>query len=63
MYKFKASEHPRRKLKVNLFGSGAIMNEVLAAQKQLEEKYNISASVYSVTSYKELRRDGLEVDR
>jgi pyruvate dehydrogenase E1 component len=63
MYKFKASEHPRRKLKVNLFGSGAIMNEVLAAQQMLEEKYNISADVYSVTSYKALRQDGLEVDR
>ncbi len=63
MYKFKASEHPRRKLKANLFGSGAIMNEVLAAQKLLEEKYNVAVDVYSVTSYKELRRDGLDVER
>ncbi len=63
MYKFKASEHPKRKLKVNLFGSGAIMNEVLAAQQLLEEKFNISADVYSVTSYKALRQDGLDVDR
>jgi pyruvate dehydrogenase E1 component len=63
MYKFKASEHPRRKLKVNLFGSGAIMNEVLAAQQLLEEKFNVSADVYSVTSYKALRQDGLDVER
>jgi pyruvate dehydrogenase E1 component len=39
------------------------MNEVLAAQKTLEEKYNVAADVWSVTSYKELRRDGLDVER
>ncbi len=63
MYKFKASENKEAKLRANLFGSGAIMNEVLRAQKELEERYNIAADVWSVTSYKELRRDGLEVER
>ncbi|MCK6629815.1 MAG: pyruvate dehydrogenase (acetyl-transferring), homodimeric type [Anaerolineae bacterium] len=63
LYKFKASENKEAKLHAHLFGSGAIMNEVLRAQKELEEKYNIAADVWSVTSYKELRRDGLEVER
>jgi pyruvate dehydrogenase E1 component len=62
MYKFKASEMKEAKLRAQLFGSGAIMNEVLRAQQELE-KYGIAADVWSVTSYKELRRDGLEVER
>jgi pyruvate dehydrogenase E1 component len=45
------------KLKVNLFGSGAIMNCVLGAQKILAEKYGIGSNVWSVTSYTQLRRD------
>jgi len=63
MYKFRTSENPNGRLRAHLFGSGAIMNEVLAAQKILEEKYDVAADVYSVTSYKELRRDGLDVER
>ena len=63
MYKYKASENKDAKLHAQLFGSGAILNEVLKAQKFLEEKYNIAADVWSVTSYKELRRDALNVQR
>ncbi len=63
LYKFKASENKEAKLHAQLFGSGAIMNEVLRAQQELEEKYNVAANVWSVTSYKELRRDGLDVER
>jgi pyruvate dehydrogenase E1 component len=48
---------------VNLFGSGPLMNEVLKAQKLLAEKYGVASDVWSVTSYKQLRRDGLEVER
>jgi pyruvate dehydrogenase E1 component len=48
---------------VTLFGSGSILNEALKAQKLLAEKYSISADVWSVTSYNELRRDALAVDR
>ncbi len=62
MYKFKTSENKEAKLHAQLFGSGAIMNEVLRAQQELE-KYGIAADVWSVTSYKELRRDGLETER
>ncbi len=63
LYKFKPSENTGAKLHAQLFGSGAIMNEVLKAQRVLEEKYNVAADVWSVTSYKELRYDGLNVER
>jgi pyruvate dehydrogenase E1 component len=46
-----------------LFGSGSILNEALRAQKILAERFQIQTNVWSVTSYNELRRDGLEVDR
>jgi pyruvate dehydrogenase E1 component len=46
-----------------LFGSGTIMNEVLRAQDILATKYSIHTDVWSVTSYNELRRDALSVER
>jgi len=63
MYKFKASTKKRAKLKANLFGSGAIMNGALEAQKILEEDYKVSADVWSITSYKALHRDCLDAER
>jgi pyruvate dehydrogenase E1 component len=62
LYRFKTAENGGAKLKAQLLGSGAIMNEVLAAQKLLE-KYNVAADVWSVTSYQELYRDGHACDR
>jgi pyruvate dehydrogenase E1 component len=46
-----------------LFGSGPILNEALRAQQILAEKYNVPTDVWSVTSYNELRRDALAVER
>src|SRR3989304_4820682 len=63
MYKFKASENKNTRLHAHLFGSGAILNETLKAQKLLGEKYGVAADVWSVTSYKELYRDGHEAER
>jgi pyruvate dehydrogenase E1 component len=63
LYKFKAADHPQAPLRAQLFGSGAIMNEVLEAQRLLAERYDVAADVWSVTSYKALRRDGMEVER
>lgn len=63
MYRFKRSDKPNPKFRAQLFGSGAILNEVLKAQEMLEERYDVAADVWSVTSYKELRRDGLEAER
>ena len=48
---------------VQLFGSGPILNEVLRAQTILAEKYKIAANVWSVTSYTEVRRDALAIER
>ena len=48
---------------VHLFGSGPILNEALRAQGLLAEKYGVAADVWSVTSYNELRRDALAIER
>jgi pyruvate dehydrogenase E1 component len=61
LYCYKRSETGAAQ--VTLFGSGSILNEALKAQKLLAEKYNIAADVWSVTSYTELRRDALTIDR
>lgn len=63
IYKFKPSRKRRASHHVHLFGSGSIMNEVLKAQQMLEERYNVSADVWSVTSYKALRQDALDTER
>ena len=63
IYKFRNSENKEAKLHAQLFGSGTILNEVLKAQEVLGEKYGVAADVWSVTSYKELYRDGLEKER
>jgi pyruvate dehydrogenase E1 component len=62
MYRLRAAGNGKASLKANLLGSGAILNEVLAAQKMLE-KYGVAADVWSVTSYQELYRDGHACDR
>ena len=51
------------KLRVQLLGSGTILREVLAAADLLQEKFGIPADVWSVTSFSELRRDALDVER
>ncbi|MFO1519934.1 MAG: pyruvate dehydrogenase (acetyl-transferring), homodimeric type [bacterium] len=50
-------------LKAHLLGSGSILNEVIKAAQILREKFGVSADVWSVTGYKELYRDGMEVER
>jgi len=62
LYRFSQSTKTSN-LKAHLLGSGTIMNQVLEAQKILEEKYNISTDVWSVTSYTQLRREALNVER
>jgi pyruvate dehydrogenase E1 component len=49
--------------KVQLLGSGTIFREVLAAAELLEKDFGIPADVWSVTSFTELRKDGLATDR
>jgi pyruvate dehydrogenase E1 component len=54
---------PGGKATVQLFGSGPILNEALRAQAILGERYGVNADVWSVTSYTELRRDAMAVER
>jgi pyruvate dehydrogenase E1 component len=61
IYKLKPA--PAGKATVQLFGSGTILNEALRAQGILAEKYGVQADVWSVTSYNELRREALAVER
>jgi len=48
---------------VQLLGSGAILREALAAAELLEQDFAVAADVWSVTSFNELRREGMEVER
>jgi pyruvate dehydrogenase E1 component len=59
MYRLRAAKKPQ----VQLLGSGTILNEVLAAADLLKEDWGVEADVWSVTSFTELRRDGIEVER
>jgi pyruvate dehydrogenase E1 component len=62
LYKFKAGPEKAR-LKAHLFGSGPIIREALRAQLILAERYDVSADVWSATSYKLLRNDALRATR
>jgi pyruvate dehydrogenase E1 component len=48
---------------VQLLGSGPILREVSAAADELEKQWGVKAGVWSVTSFTELRRDGMEAER
>ena len=61
MYLFKQGSE--QKVKVQLLGSGTIFNEILAAQQLLAQDFKISADVWSVTSFNELRKEGLTIER
>ncbi len=63
MYKFRAAVNKKSKLRAQLFGNGAILNEVVEAQEMLEKNYGVAADVWSVTSYKCLYTDGIETER
>jgi pyruvate dehydrogenase E1 component len=61
LYRFKTADGGAAQ--VHLFGSGPILNEALRAQQILAEKYGVRADVWSATSYNELRRNALDVER
>jgi pyruvate dehydrogenase E1 component len=61
MYSFSKSKAKGEK--VQLMGSGVILREVIAAAELLEKDWGIPADVWSVPSFTELRREGLECDR
>ena len=62
MYLLKEGKN-KGKTKVQLMGSGTILREVIAASEILSKDYNIDADIWSVTSFNELRKDGMETER
>jgi pyruvate dehydrogenase E1 component len=60
MYKVSTKEVGTHRPHVQLFGSGAILREALRAQQILAEKYEVSSTAWSVTSYKQLRTEAHE---
>jgi pyruvate dehydrogenase E1 component len=63
MYKLKSTDAAKGALRVQLMGSGTILREVLAAQELLQSDWGIGSDLWSVTSFTELRRDGLDCER
>ncbi len=63
MYRFKATSLPKAKARAQLFGSGAILPEVIKAQELLESQFGVGTDVWSVTSYSELYREGHACER
>jgi pyruvate dehydrogenase E1 component len=70
MYKIREARGTRhearektKNLQVQLLGAGTILREVLAAAQMLENDWGVAADVWSVTSFTELRRDGMSVER
>jgi pyruvate dehydrogenase E1 component len=63
IYRFRPATKQKTRFKAHLFGSGAILNEVLKAQEMLENDYGVPAEVWSVTSYKALYTDATATER
>jgi len=63
MYLLREGKSKKNAPKVQLLGSGTILREVIAGADLLEKDFGIAADIWSVTSFNELRRDGLDVQR
>jgi pyruvate dehydrogenase E1 component len=63
IYKIDTVGDKKATLKVKLLGSGTILVEVRKAATLLAEKYGVESEVYSVTSFNELTRDGIDCER
>ncbi len=69
MYLFKSGAKRKARtgadqpLKVQLLGSGTILREIIAAGELLEQDWDVSADIWSCTSFTELRREGLACER
>ena len=62
MYLFKEYKN-KGKIKIQLMGSGTILREAIAAAKILSEEYGVDSDIWSVTSFNELRKNGMETER
>lgn len=63
IYKLSSVDAKKGAPRVQLFGSGAILREVLRGQKMLAERYGVASDAWSVTSYTQLRREAQECER
>jgi pyruvate dehydrogenase E1 component len=65
LYRFRPAPQgePNDRPRVHLFGSGSLMPEAMRAQQILAERFGVAVDLWSAPSYKELRRDALEVER
>ena len=65
MYLLREAATPKKDKapKVQLLGSGTILREVIAAAELLEQDFGVKADIWSATSFNELRRDGIDVER
>ena len=63
IYRLHVGSVGKHEPRVQLLGSGTILREVLAAAELLERDFGVAADVWSVTSFNELRRDGIDVER
>ena len=62
MYLFKEYKN-KGKIKIQLLGCGTILREAIAAAKILSEEYGVDSDIWSVTSFNELRKNGMETER
>jgi pyruvate dehydrogenase E1 component len=63
MYLLREGKARKNAPTVQLLGSGTILREVIAGADLLEKDFGVSADIWSVTSFNELRRDGIAVQR
>lgn len=62
LYKFNES-NKKCKHRVNILSSGGIFMQAIEAQKILEKDFDVATDIWSITSYKNLRTDALNIDR
>lgn len=63
MYLLQKGQASKAQYTVQLLGSGTILREVIKAAEMLQQDFNVNADVWSVTSFNELRRDGIAIER
>lgn len=63
MYLLQKSTGKKQKAQVQLLGSGTILREVMAAAELLDKDFGVASDIWSVTSFTELRREGLDIER
>lgn len=63
MYAFSTDKAKKGEHKIQLFGSGTILREVIEAAELLKQDWKVSADVWSITSYNELAREAVDCER